>query len=61
MPLANKWLDESTESIVNLMKIFMPFLYAIFREKLRNIAHPKEWKRSYGRERQVIFVPVKAV
>jgi hypothetical protein len=36
-------------------------LYAIFREKLRNIAHPKEWRRVNGRERQAIFMPVKAV
>jgi hypothetical protein len=60
-PVANKWPDDSTESIVNLMKTCIPFLLAILSEKLRDIALPKEWRRIKGRERQAIFVPVKAV
>ncbi|MDR3204033.1 MAG: hypothetical protein LBV23_04735, partial [Deltaproteobacteria bacterium] len=60
-PLTNKWPDESTESIVNLMKTCMPFLLAILSEKLRDIAYPKEWRLINGRERLAIFVPVKVV
>jgi hypothetical protein len=36
-------------------------LYAIFKEKLRDIANPKEWRCHNGRKRQAIFVQVKAV
>jgi hypothetical protein len=39
----------------------MSFLYAIFKNKLRDIAHPKEWRYHNGRERQAIFMQVKAV
>jgi hypothetical protein len=43
------------------MKTNISFLCAILNEKLRDIAHPKEWRRSNGRERPAIFRPVKEV